>query len=646
MKRLKLVQLPVPPPAALAATGNVPLAAGCLAVAARAAGLRGVDVEVVPPAATDALGDTLLAALCARGEPDLLGLSLYLWNTERTLHLAREVKRLSPRTRIVVGGPEVSADNPFLLGQSGFDLAMTGECEENFAGLPATLVGGGDPTTVPGVAVRRPLGLGSFGAAPAAGFPLSKYPSPYLAGDIAVEPSRSIYVETVRGCRSHCTFCFYPRSSSVLRTLDVEASANLVAQLRDRGARQVTFLDPTFNHRPGFVELVDALAEVNARRSLSFFAEVRAEGLTAEHARKLARAGFDKLEIGLQSVNRQTLARVRRGGSPALVAEAARMLHDQGIELLVDLIVGLPGDGPDDVARGVDFLLENDLGGEAQVFPLSLLPGTAMRATAADDGVVFDPAPPYRVTRTATMSEEQIRAALAQAEERLGRRLDEVPRPHLVEAPGGAGFAGDGRSPKGGAYGDQPDVFHVDLDAPLASAPPGAQHVALWLKGADLFRSRAAALRALDARLTVDPHATLDVVLAPRHEFPLDVLELLRARLDSAPSSYASRALAWRGEDLQRRISVVLRGEAAADWVDAVRDVVPVFRDQRAAAALRDAERLGDDLPGARIVGDPPAPEVVRELARRADPEAICFADRAAEAAWQRDVLGYGDARG
>src|SRR4051812_48311800 len=629
MKRLKLVQLPVPPPAALAATGNVPLAAGCLAVAARAAGLRGVDVEVVPPAATDALGDTLLAALCARGEPDLLGLSLYLWNTERSLHLAREVKRLSPRTRIVVGGPEVSADNPFLLGQSGFDLAMTGESEENFAGLLATLVGGGDPTTVPGVAVRRPLGLGSFGAAPAAGFPLSRYPSPYLAGDIAVEPSRSIYVETVRGCRSHCTFCFYPRSSSVLRTLDVEASANVVAQLRDRGARQVTFLDPTFNHRPGFVELVDALAEVNTPRSVSFFAEVRAEGLTAEHARKLARAGFDKLEIGLQSVNRQTLARVRRGGSPALVAEAARMLHDEGIELLVDLIVGLPGDGPDDVARGVDFLLENGLGGEAQVFPLSLLPGTAMRATAADDGVVFDPAPPYRVTRTATMSEEQIRAALAQAEERLGRRLDEVPRPHLVDAPG-----------------DPPDVFHVDLDAPIAPAVPGAQHVALWLEGNDLFAARDAALRAIDARLAIDPHATLDVVLAPRREFPLDLLDRLRARLDSAPRSWSARALAWRGEDSQRRIVVVLRGEASPGWIEAVRALVPVFRDQRMASALRNAERLGADLPAARIVSGAPSRDEFRELAGRADPEAVCFADRGAEAVWQREVLGYGDARG
>src|SRR5207248_2760294 len=127
---------------------------------------------------------------------------------------------------------------------------------------------------------------------------------------------------------------------------------------------------------------------------LTFFAEVRAEGLTAQQARELKRAGFDRLEIGLQSVNRETLKRVRRGGSPSKVAEAARMLHGEGIELLVDLIVGLPGDAPDDVLRGVEFLDTHGLAEEAQVFPLSLLPGTAMRASAAEDGVAVAPAPP------------------------------------------------------------------------------------------------------------------------------------------------------------------------------------------------------------------------------------------------------------
>jgi len=617
VKTLRLVQLPVPPPAALAATGNVPLAAGCLAVAARVHGLgRDLSIEVVQPEVTDALGDALLADHLARGEPDFLGFSLYLWNSERSLHLAREVKRRSPRTRILIGGPEVGPDNPFVLRQAGADVAVTGEAEDTFARVMFALARGESPAGIAGVSVRGPLGFPAFAPQSAASFPLTDYPSPYLDGLVGVDPQRSTYVETVRGCRSHCTFCFYPRSSSVLRVLDVPRSAELVGALRDRGAREVVFLDPTFNHRPDFEPLLDALVRENRERRLTFFAEVRAEGLTLPHARKLKQAGFDRLEIGLQSVNRDTLKRVRRGGSPEKVAEAARMLHGEGIELLVDLIVGLPGDNADDVLRGMDFLDANGLGDEAQVFPLSLLPGTAMRATAEADGVEFDPAPPYRVRRTAAFDEEALLRTLLQAEERLGRRLDEWPRPHLSR-PGIDGFG------------------------PQA---PGPRHAALWFRAPDLFARREDVVRGIDARLAIDPHATLDIVLCPELPFPLDLFDSIRARLRAAPQSYLSRALAHRGEDLMRRIAVVLRGGFAPDWIEAVRGHAQVFRDQTAREALATADRIGVELPGARITGEVSGPEL-DDLSRGADADFVCFEDPALEAAWTRRVLGFGDAR-
>ena len=618
MKKLCLVQLPVPPPAALAATGNVPLAAGCLGVAARVHGLeKRLQIEVVEPAATDVLGDTLLADRIAREEPELLGFSLYLWNSERSLHLAREVKRRSPHTRVLIGGPEVGPDNAFILQQTGADIAVTGEAEDTFARVMSALVEGRSADGIPGVGLRGPLGFSAFAPQPAANFPLTDYPSPYLADLVPVDPERSTYVETVRGCRSHCTFCFYPRSSSVLRVLDVEKSAALIAALRDRGAREVVFLDPTFNHRPEFEPLLDALIRENAARALSFFAEIRAEGLTAQQARKLKQAGFDRLEIGLQSVNRETLKRVRRGGSPEKVAEAARMLHGEGIELLVDLIVGLPGDTPEDVLRGMDFLDANGLAGEAQVFPLSLLPGTAMRATAGQDGVAFDAAPPYRVRRTATFSEEALLGTLLAAEDRLGRRLDEWPRPHLV---------------------------HGGLDGFAPRQEPSAQHVALWFRAADPFTRRGEILRAIDARLRLDPYATLDVVLCPEAPFPLDLLDLIRGRLRNAPESYLSRVLVHRGEDLQRRIAVVLRGPQPPDWIDAAREKAQVFRDQSAGDALREPEELGAALPGARITG-PVTAEDFSALARRAEGESVVFADEALELQWTRRVLGFSDAR-
>ena len=617
MKKLCLVQLPVPPPAALAATGNVPLAAGCLGVAVRVHGLeKRLQVEVIEPAATDVLGDTLLADRIARQEPDLVGFSLYLWNSERSLHLAREVKRRSPRTQVLIGGPEVGPDNAFILQQGGADIAVTGEAEDTFARVTSALVEERSPAGIPGVAQRGPLGFTAFAPQPAANFPLTDYPSPYLADLVPVDPRRSTYVETVRGCRSHCTFCFYPRSSSVLRLLDVEKSAALIAALRDRGAREVVFLDPTFNHRPEFDPLLDALIRENAARALTFFAEIRAEGLTAQQARKLKKAGFDRLEIGLQSVNRETLKRVQRGGSPEKVAEAARMLHGEGIELLVDLIVGLPGDTPEDVLRGIEFLEANGLAGEAQVFPLSLLPGTAMRATAGQDGVAFDPAPPYRVRRTATFSEEALLETLLAAEDRLGRRLDEWPRPHLVD---------------GGLDG-------------FAPQEPSAQHVALWFRTADPFTRRGEILRAIDARLRLDPYATLDVVICPDAPFPLDLLDLIRGRLRDAPESYVSRVLGHRGEDLQRRIAVVLRGPQPPDWIEAARERAQVFREQSAGEALREPEELGASLPGARITG-PVTTEDFSALARLADGDSVVFADEAVELQWTRRVLGFGDAR-
>lgn len=613
---LRLVQLPVPPPAALAATGNVPLAAGCLGVAAQIHGLdHKLHLEVVPPALTDRLGDTLLADQLAQGEPAFVGFSLYLWNIERSLHLAREVKRRSPRTKILVGGPEVSSDNPFLLGQDGFDVAVTGEAEDSFAALMERLLDTGDASGMPGAAVRTASGVTPFGPAATTNFPLTRYPSPYLSGLVAVEPERDNYVETVRGCRSHCTFCFYPRSSSNLRSLDPSQSGQLLSQIRERGAHQVSFLDPTFNHRPDFEGLLEALALANPGRTMSFFGEVRAEGLTAAHAKALKRAGFDRLEIGLQSVNRDTLKRVKRGGSPELVAKAAKLLSDEGITPVVDLIIGLPGDTPDDVARGVDYLQSNGLAESAQVFALALLPGTAMRASADHDGIAFEPSPPYRVKRTATFSEGQLVASLAAAEEQLERRLDEWPRPHLS------------------APGDGPlDVFTADLDreTPRGFDRPGARHVALWFHGSDLFGDRANILAAIEQRQKVDPFATIDVVLSPRRAFPLDLIAAVRAKLDAAPASYLSRVLALRPENAMRRLSVVLpRGTSFdGDWIDALDAEAPVFREVSAAEATPGTVR-------SRIIGD----ANLDALFAAFEPDELCFENRELERAWLKRAL-------
>jgi hypothetical protein len=146
-------------------------------------------------------------------------------------------------------------------------------------------------------------------------------------------------------------------------------------------------------------------------------------------------------------------------------------------------------------------------------------------------------------------------------------------------------------------------------------------------------------------RLAVDPYTVLDVVLAPRGPFALNFLDMVRDRLRRATLSYLSRVLAHRGEDLQRRLVVVLPEGTSfpPDYLVSLCAEVPVYRDQPWRQALAVTERLGDDLPAARIVGPAIDPSAWNELAARADPEAVTFADRRLERAWQREVLGYGE---
>ena len=104
---------------------------------------------------------------------------------------------------------------------------------------------------------------------------------------------------------------------------------------------------------------------------------------------------------------------------------------------------------------------------------------------------------------------------------------------------------------------------------------------------------------------------------------------MVRDRVRRATPSYLSRVLAHRGEDLQRRLVVVLPEGTwfAPDYLAALRAEVPVYRDQPWRQALADAERLGDDLPAARVVGPVIDPTAWEELTTRADPETVTFAD-------------------
>ncbi len=621
-KSLIFLQLPVPPPAYYASTGNVPLASASLANAYSLYGKKKLPIYVVSPEITDLGSDETIIQSILQLEPNILGLSLYLWNSERSLHIAQKIKELLPNTTIVIGGPEVSPDNEFLLQNGIWDYCLVGEAEDTFVEFIDAFLDGNHFQNIDGLGYKRNKQI-HFNPQPKVDFPLSKYPSPYLNNWIQVDPMRSTYLETVRGCRSKCTYCFYPKSSNTLRAYSLEECKTTFIKLKEKGAKEFVFLDPTFNHRPNFEELLDLLIDINYDKQVKMFAEIRAEGMNSHLAKKLKQANFYRLEIGMQSINKETLKNVMRYGNPEKVALVSKMLVEEGIDLLLDLIVGLPGDTPEDVLEGILFFQRYALEAYLQVFPLSLLPGTAMRHQAKTQGIEYLPTPPYRVIQTPSFPKGSISKTLLEVEESLGTRIDEFPRPHLVES-----------KYKLNTKQESFPYFHI-LE----------RHSAIWFEEDEPQKQKDSIQKIIQQIINREPFITIDFIFYTNKVLPIDFLLEMRNFLSKFKMNYLKYSLSHRNEDMQHRLVLLFKENVIlnSDYLKDSFSICYVYQDMKIQKVFKLSEKIGLEFPNARITNSNLFVKDFENLAQVIDVELVSFSHSEYERYWTVHYLGHGD---
>lgn len=613
-----LVQLPIPPVGLARPRGNIPLAAGYLKAYAQRHCGGDVQIEILPQDIADRYGDAALVAEILDREPWLVGFCCYLWNIERTLWVAGQLKQHRAETLIVLGGPEITPDNTWVLQSGAADYAVVGEGEATFARLLHALGSRRvSPDAIPGAI---PLGcrgaaLSDFGLGqPNPIEPLDEVPSPYLSGVLAPDGEGTIYLETLRGCRFRCKYCYYPKSFRRLRMFSQARVLETLRWANTADVKEIVLLDPTLNGRRDFDALLDLLARGNSAKRFSYSAELRAELLEPGQAERLAAARVSEVEIGLQTVDPLAQQLASRRTDPEAFARGAKALADAGIRRRVDLIVGLPGDRADSVRRGIEFLARHKLYDEVQVFNLSVLPGTAFRRNARRLGLVYQDRPPYAVLRTPTLQLEQIAMLIEEAEAAFGTRFDPLPAAaELVR------FADSGRcqstaqssASRAGLCGNLTsssslaEVVRVPLDRaggnePWALLPPPqrwANSLLLWMQAADFDAARHTAAAVLDYVLRQAPHTTLHAVIEPQGDYrqvsPRSLALLLETSYQTV--SYLDRYYSVQPGRLRgaKRLVVVAPEPARKDrhWRQAASQYAElVFRSTRPGGSL-DASR-------------------------------------------------------
>jgi radical SAM superfamily enzyme YgiQ (UPF0313 family) len=503
LRSVWLVQLPIPPLGPEPIRGNVPLAAAYLKLWAHRKGLGCYyDIQLFPTAEVNTLGDRTLVAALAERRPWLVGFTCYVWNIERTLWIARELKRLRPEVRIVLGGPEITADNSWVLDTEAYDFAVIGEGEQTFTQLLVGLLDDEPTPAVPIPGLYVPPASGRRfdpSRAPAFRTPipdLNTLGSPYRAGILDVADEQMLLMETIRGCRFQCKFCYYPKAYDKLYFVNPETIQADLRHARERGACEVVLLDPTLNQRKDFADFLRLLVAGNPGRRFRFFGELRAEGITAETAALLREANFTEVEVGLQSIDPQAMTLMERKNNLRAFERGVRAMLHEGIKVKVDLIVGLPGDTVDSVRRGLHYVHDQGLYADLQVFQLSVLPGTAFRHEAAELGLQYQPRPPYYVLKTPTLDASEIFGLMQEAQELFELEFDAAPPPALDS---------DERT------------WHIDLDENPDLTPPvlHAQALTVWLRSSDFRAHQTTVGTFLRRILAENPFTTLQVVLEP-----------------------------------------------------------------------------------------------------------------------------------
>jgi len=488
---------------------NIPLAAGFVLSALEASCKQSIRAEILGPEVVDVFADLGLARNIIGMRPDFAAMTLYAWNVERSLFLASNIKRQLPSVLIVVGGPEVTPDNRWVLEHPSVDAGIFGEGESRIGSLLEALAAGHPPQGIPGAFFKDSRGI-HVNRGDAQAWNLESCPYPYLDGRIAPSRDGTLFLETVRGCPFRCRYCYYHKAFRSMR-LHPFASVEKVldfAYERNSELREIYLMDPTFNAQQRFKDLLKSLVRRRLKKDVRLHAELRADTLKLEDVQLLRDAGLVSAEVGLQSVNPVVLRAAGRYADPEKVARGVTWLKDAGIDVITGIILGLPEDTPASFATTLEWLQRTQAYSVVHPFVLSVLPGTDFRAHAATLGLRYDPRPPYYVLFTPTFPEAEFRPSLLRCEQAFDMELDYIALPSLVDS-GPALLATLDDSPYVSKWIIDPD--HEEWQRILSSVIRKATDpFVMWFRG---HYEEEAIIKILSEFSDANPHAVLHVVL-------------------------------------------------------------------------------------------------------------------------------------
>ena len=340
-------------------------------------------------------------------QPDVLGLSCYIWYMDLIEELLPILTKVLPNTKIVLGGPEVSYNSEALFERLPIDLVIENEGEETWYEYLKHLIDGDIVLEeIKGIVYRNEKGEVVRNQARAL---MDLANLPFVYDDLSGLEHKIIYYEASRGCPFNCQYCLSSIEKGV-RFMPLERVLNELQYFLDKRVKQIKFVDRTFNTRKAFARAIWQYVIEHDNGYTNFHFEIAAELLddACLEVLKDARPGLIQFEIGVQSTNMDVLTVIDRKMPFEDIKEITLKIKALGnIHQHLDLIAGLPYEDYASFRRSFNDVIS--LRPEQfQLGFLKLLKGSGLRKNAEKYGIVYSSKAPYEVLYTNELSFKEL----------------------------------------------------------------------------------------------------------------------------------------------------------------------------------------------------------------------------------------------
>jgi hypothetical protein len=295
------------------------------------------------------------------------------------LELVAGVRRNSGAP-IVAGGVGFSAMPEQVLALADVDFGLWGDGEFALPALADRLRRGESLSDLPNLVLRRDGMWRRNPLQPAAPADLPAMRREFADNPRYFQLGGQIGFETKRGCSGGCIYCADPvAKGDRVRARPPSAVADELEALEAQGIDCLHTCDSEFNI-PG--DHAAAVCREIILRGLGdrirWYAYCSPSPFSPELAALMRRAGCAGIDFGTDSGSRDMLRRLGRVYTPEDIVNAARWAKEQGMAVMLDLLLGAPGESRESIRQTVELMKQADPDRVGVSLGVRIYPGTLL----------------------------------------------------------------------------------------------------------------------------------------------------------------------------------------------------------------------------------------------------------------------------